>query len=118
MKELTLDPGILTVCIDGKLFPFRADSAFAGRVAALAVEASERAEEVKKRKTHDPAGVAAFLAYGVDYLLGEGTVTTLFGEREPELLDLCDILGAVADTFHDYRARRLRRLKGKEVRVW
>lgn len=114
MKELILDPGIVSVCIEGRIFPFRADSAFAARVAALAAEASERAEEAKENGSHAPESVSAFLTRCVDTLLGEGTVARIFVGRTPEVLDLCDVLGAVTDAFHDYRARRLRRLRRGE----
>ncbi len=113
MKELKLDPGILSIAIEGRDFTFRADSAFAERVAELAREAERRIVMASAEERHDAVEVAAFLSYAVDSLLGDGTVEAIFGEEMPEILSLLDILDVIMNAFHAYRASRIAKLKGE-----
>ena len=115
MTELTLDPGIVTLIINNRKLSFHADSDFAERVSALATEASERAEVARLTHSRNPKQVTEFLASAIDYLIGEGTVEELFAEKTPDVLDLMDILDAVADAFHNYRMTRLQRIREGSV---
>jgi hypothetical protein len=111
MKELKLDPALLEIAIEGQIYPFRADSAFAERVAELAGEAERRSAMASAEDRNDPVETAAFLSYAVDSLLGDGTVEAIFGEDIPEILPLLDILDGIMTVFCDYRAARIAKLK-------
>ncbi|MBQ4064943.1 MAG: hypothetical protein IJD10_02470 [Clostridia bacterium] len=110
MMELKPDNGLLEVRVNGLALAFRADSAFAEKAARLGREAEERAAAAAAG-VQDPQGVSAFLIRALDTLLGEGTVATVFGEGEIEILDLLDLLDLVMSEFHRYRAARIARLK-------
>ncbi len=112
MITRTLDPGILSLSIEGRKYTFQADSAFAEQVAILAEEAERRADMASADSRQNASEVAAFLSYAIDSLLGNGTVATVFGENEPEILSLLDILDGIMETFRQYRAGRLAKLKG------
>ncbi len=111
MKELKLDPAVLTVWIDGQEFTFRADTAFTKRVAELAAEAERRTAMASAVGRHNEAEVAAFLSHAVDSLLGDGASEIIFGEDVPEILSLLDILDVIMNAFREYRASRIARLK-------
>lgn len=111
MKELQLNPGILSVSIEGHDFTFRADSAFTERVAALAGEAERRTAIAAAEGRHNEAEVAAFLSHAVDSLLGAGASDTIFGGDVPEILSLLDILDVIMNAFREYRASRIAKLK-------
>jgi len=111
MKELKLDPALLAIAIEGHVYTFRADAAFAERVAQLAGEAERRSAMASAEERNDPVGTAAFLSYAVDSLLGDGTVETIFGADIPEILPLLDILDGIMTVFCDYRAARITQLK-------
>ena len=111
MKELNLDPGILTVAINGKPFVFRADSAFAERACSLGNEAKRRALLAAAEGRHDPDGTKSFLIRAIDTLLGDGSITSIFGEASPDTLDLLDILDVIMSEFYRYRTERLARVK-------
>lgn len=110
MKNLLIEAPEIPLCINGKEFSFIPDSDFAEHLSLLAKEAGERAEECKDTG-EDTTEASAFLSYAVDTLLGDGAVEKIFGDVLPDPLDLCDILGYIADAFHAYRRRRLNRLK-------
>ena len=110
MKNLIIEAPSIPLCINGHEFSFVPDSGFAEKLSLLADEAGKRAEE-SKGKGEDLCEASAFLSYAVDTLIGDGAVETIFGDVLPDPIDLCDILGYVADAFHSYRRRRLRALK-------
>jgi hypothetical protein len=111
MKEWKLDHGVLAVSVNGKVFPFRADSHFAERACALGDEAKKRALMAAAEGRQDPEGTRAFLSRAIDILLETEAVAAIFEEEEPDILDLLAILDLVMDEFHRYRAERLARLK-------
>ena len=111
MKELKLDSGMLEIAIEGRTYPFRADVAFAERVAELTGEAERRSAMASAEERNDPVETAAFLSYAVDSLLGDGTVEAVFGEDMPEILPLLDILDGIMTVFCHYRAARIAKLK-------
>ncbi len=111
MTEPTLDTGLLSVVIEGKTFPFRADSDFAAQVCLLGEEAERRAAIASAEERNDPVEVAAFLSYAIDCLLGDGAVEEIFGEEIPVVLPLLDILDRITRIFCDYRRSRLAALK-------
>ena len=92
MKELKLDSGMLEIAIEGRTYPFRADAAFAERVAELAEEAERRSAMASAEERNDPVETAAFLSYAVDSLLGDGTVEAVYED---------DILGHTVVVRHD-----------------
>ncbi|MBQ8254840.1 MAG: hypothetical protein IJY94_04985 [Clostridia bacterium] len=110
MKNLNIEAPRIPLCINGKEFSFIPDSEFASRLSLLADEAGKRAEMCKETG-EDACEASAFLSYAVDTLIGDGAVEKIFGDVLPDPVDLCDILGYVADAFHSYRRRRLKRLK-------
>ena len=110
MNNLTIEAPRIPLCINGKEFSFVPDSEFASRLSLLAAEAGERAEACKD-KGEDACEASAFLSYAVDTLIGDGAVEKIFGDILPDPIDLCDILGYIADAFHSYRKRRLKHLK-------
>ena len=110
MKNLIIEAPKIPLCINGKEFSFIPDSEFAERLSMLADEAGKRAEECKETG-EDLNEASAFLSYAVDTLIGDGAVEKIFGDSLPDPIDLCDILGYVADAFHSYRRRRIKRLK-------
>lgn len=110
MKNLIIEAPEIPLCINGKEFSFVPDSDFAERLSLLADEAGKRAEECKD-KENDATEASAFLSYAIDTLIGDGAVEKIFGDVLPDSLDLCEILGYIADAFHSYRRRRLNRLK-------
>ena len=110
MNNLIIEAPRIPLCINGNEFFFVPDSEFAERLSHLASEAGTRAEECKD-KGEDACEASAFLSYAVDTLIGDGAVEKIFGDVLPDPIDLCDILGYIADAFHSYRKRRLHRLK-------
>ena len=110
MNNLIIEAPKIPLCINGKEFSFVPDSEFAERLSLLADEAGKRAEACKKTG-EDGYEASAFLSYAVDTLIVDGAVEKIFGDTLPDPIDLCDILGYIADAFHSYRKRRLRRLK-------
>ncbi len=111
MKDLNITPVSIPLCVNGHEFSFVPDSDFAERLSMLAKEAGKRAETCKK-KGDNVCDASAFLSYAVDTLIGDGAVETIFGEdTAPDPIDLCDILSYIADAFHAYKNRRLKRLK-------
>ncbi len=110
MKELNIEAVKIPIIINGQEFSFLPDSDFAGRLASLAAEAKERAENCTEEEG-DECGASAFLSYAVDVLIGDGAVEKIFGDTLPDPLDLCDVLGHIADAFHIYRRARINRLK-------
>jgi len=111
MKELNLDPGILSVTVNGNVFSFRADSDFAERAHDLGEEAKRRALMAAAEGRHDPDGTKAFLIRTIDTLLETEAIASIFGETSPEILDLLDILDLIMSEFHRYRSERIGRLK-------
>lgn len=110
MNNLVIETPKIPLSINGKEFSFVPDSEFAERLSLLADEAGKRAEECKETG-EDACEASAFLSYAVDMLIGDGAVEKIFGDVLPDPIDLCDILGYIADAFHSYRRRRLTRLK-------
>ena len=110
MKNLITKAPEIPLCINGKEFSFIPDSDFAERLSLLADEAGKRAAECEDER-EDLTEASAFLSYAVDTLIGDGAVEKIFGDVLPDPLDLCDILGYIADAFHSYRRSRLNRLK-------
>ena len=112
MKELKFHPGILSLRIAGKEFQVKPDSCFAEQLSLLAEEAGRRAAIAASSKATGEE-ILEFLSYAIDSLVGEGTIELLFGEEEPDLFDLCDILSYLCDCFSEYRRERLARLNGE-----
>ncbi len=110
MNSLIIETPKIQLCINGKEFSFVPNSEFAERLSLLADEAGKRAEECNETGG-DTCEASAFLSYAIDTLIGDGAIETIFGDILPDPLDLCDILGYIADAFHSYRKRRLKRLK-------
>ena len=110
MNNLIIEAPKIPLCINGKEFSFIPDSDFASRLSMLANEAGKRAEECKE-SGEDECEASAFLSYAIDTLIGDGAVDKIFGDDLPDPIDLCDILCYIADAFHSYRKRRIKRLK-------
>lgn len=110
MRELTFPDSTIPLCIAGKKFTVRPDRRFSETVRQLSRE-SERLAELAADGSSIEA--EAFLCRAVDSLLGEGAVAVMFGEEEPDLFDLCDVIGYLCDRLSEYRDARLRRLMGR-----
>lgn len=110
MNNLIIKAPKIPLCINGHEFSFVPNSEFAERLSLLADEAGKRADRCKEEK-EDACEASAFLSYAVDTLIGDGAVEKIFGDVLPDPVDLCDILGYIADVFHSYRKRRIKRLK-------
>lgn len=106
MKELITDNGMIYLSINGKDFSFKASSEFASRLASLAAEAEKLAEDGASLSE-----ASSFFSYAVDHLIGDGAVQRIFDDEFPDPLDLCDVLGYIADAFHSYRKERLRKIE-------
>ncbi len=112
MNELIIKKVTLNVTINGIDFPFIADSTFAMKISSLAKEALKRADMCALTGCNDYTEASKFLSHAVDTLIGEGSTQKIFGTEIPDPVDLCDVLGLIADIFHGYRRERIRRLKG------
>ncbi len=110
MNKLITEDSRIFLNINGKEFSFVADSEFARRLSDLAAEAGKRAKDCKECGD-DEIDASAFLSYAVDTLIGDGAVERIFGDILPDPLDLCDILGYIADAFHAYRKKRINKIK-------
>ena len=115
MNELILKKVTLSVRINGIDFPFIADSEFAMKVSALAKEATKRANFCAITGSNDGIEASEFLSYAVDTLIGEGSTKKIFDSQHPDPVDLCDILGLIADVFHNYRMERIRAIREGHV---
>ena len=110
MNKLVTDNSKVLLNINGKEFSFIADSDFAQRLSELASEAGKRAKDCKEHGDTE-VDASAFLSYAVDTLIGDGTVEQIFGDILPDPIDLCDVLGYIADAFHAYRKKRLKQIE-------
>ena len=110
MLNIDKDDSLISLNINGHVFTIRADSELAERVAMLAGEASVKADNARECDERDISGVCGFLCRIVNTLIGENTVETVFGDEEPDVFDLCDIISYVCDEFSEYRRKRLKRL--------
>lgn len=110
MLQFDSDDSRLVLNISGHTFTILANSDLAERVALLAGEAALRADAAHESGEYDIGGVCGFLCRIIDSLVGEGTVETIFGDDEPDVFDLCDIISYICDEFSAYRRRRLSRL--------
>ena len=115
MNELIIKKVTLNVRINGMDFPFIADSEFAMKVSSLAKEATKRANLCAITGCGDGIEASEFLSYAIDTLIGEGSTKKIFDTQYPDPVDLCDILGLIADVFHSYRRERIRAIKEGHV---
>lgn len=107
-KELKIKSCKIPIRISGKVYTLSATPSLTDTVAALADEAVRLSMLTESGKC---AGVTAgFLSRAIDELIGEGTVDDIFGEEEPDLFGLCEIITLIAESFGEYRQRRYRRM--------
>ena len=112
-KELVIAGCGIPVRISGRTYTLYATPELSDTVATLADEAIRLSMLTGNGKR---SGVTAdFLAGAIDGLLGEGTVNEIFGDSEPDLFGLCDILGFIAERFGDYRDMRYNQLADRAV---
>ena len=111
MKELIIEAPRVSFSVNGKTFYFTPDSEFAIRLSELASEASRRAELCHRLCIFDGSEAKEFLCLAIDSLIGDGTVEDIFGDTDPDVMDLCDVLGIISSAFHEYRMMRLERIR-------
>ena len=114
-NSLILNKVTLTVNINGVDYSFVADHEFALKISSLAKEAEKRAEFCAFIGCDDFYEASKFLSYAVDTLIGEGSSFKIFGTDFPDPIDICDVLGLIADVFHSYRRERIYSIKGDRV---
>lgn len=107
-NELTLESCKIPIRISGKTYPLYATPSLSDTVAALADEAIRLSMLTENGKR---SGVTAgFLSRAIDELIGEGAVDDIFGDTEPDLFGLCEILTFITESFGEYRKRRYRQM--------
>ncbi len=112
MKELTLQQEVIVLYIAGNRFTVVPDSALADTIASLSCEAERLAFLASGSNSF--SGTRKFLCCAVNSLIGENAVDAIFGDREPDIFDLCDIISYICERFSDYRKKRLDRLRRGE----
>ncbi len=108
MNTLEIKPCTIPLYISGKQFFISADKNFAVTLSMLADDAGTRAA-LASREGYD--GTVGFLSHTVDTILGEGSVASIFDEREPDAFALCDIISYICDRFSEYRRERISAIK-------
>ena len=111
MKNLILEAPKVSFLINGKTYYFYADNEFASLLSSLAEEATSRAEICHSLCITDGSEAMEFLCQAIDTLVGDGTVEDIFGDSDPNVFDLCEVLGIISAAFHEYRDERLNRIR-------
>ncbi len=107
-KGLELPECVIPLCINGKAFRLYATPDLSDSLVALAEEAVRLSELTRDGKRSSVT--AKFLARAIDDILGDGAVSGIFGEREPDVYALCDIITYIAAGFFDYGKMRIDRM--------
>lgn len=107
-KELEIPDCVIPLCINGKEFRLYATSGLSDTLVALAEEAVRLS--VLTKDGNRSSVTVKFLERAIDGILGDGAVDGIFGEREPDICGLCDIVTYIAAEFADYGRMRLDRM--------
>lgn len=108
MNNFDFCNGYIPLFIGGNEFLIKPDSNFAKTLSSLSKEADVRADLAKHNGSHKKT--SDFLCYVIDSLLGDNSCNRIFGDSEPDIFDLCDIISYICDSFSEYRSFRLSRL--------
>lgn len=107
-KGLEIPDCVIPLCINGKEFRLYATSGLSDTLVALAEEAVRLS--VLTKDGNRSSVTVKFLERAIDGILGDGAVDGIFGEREPDICGLCDIVTYIAAEFFDYGKMRLDRM--------
>ena len=99
---------VIPLCINGKDFRLYATSGLSDTLVTLAEEAVRLS--VLTKDGNRSSVTVKFLERAIDGILGDGAVDGIFGEREPDICGLCDIVTYIAAEFFDYGKMRLDRM--------